>query len=307
MNKRKIIFVIGPTSSGKTDIAIDIVKEFGFDFEKREWNAEIVGADSRQIFNDFDLTSGKATHEELNQKTGNPNSPEEKVLITHHLINYIDPGTYFSVFDYQKVALEIIEDIWNRGKVPVVCGGTGQYIDSIYYKEEFSPVGEDKVFRDECDKKSLEELVLELKEKDVEASNRVDLKNKVRVVRALEIINALGYLPERNVEKRFAENHYDIKIVNTTRRFTRDELRARVETRFRRRLSEGMVEEVKNAKTKYNLSSEYLEKLGLEFRYVSQYLDERISYELMVQLLVFETRKYARRQETWFGKYSDWL
>lgn len=300
---RKIIFVVGPTSSGKTDLAVEAVRNLGFDFEKNEWNAEIVGADSRQIFNDFDLTTGKATFDELNVA---PNADSaDKFLIKHHFINHIDPGTYYSVFDYQNEALAVLEDIWTRGKVPVVCGGTGQYIDAVYFQEEFVSVPEDKTFRGECDKASLEELVIRLQEKDKAASERIDLKNKVRVVRALEIINSLGYLPERKIKKRFSTELYDVQIINTTGKFTRDELRSRVETRFRKRLAEGMVEEVKSAMGRYGLGYEYLEKLGLEFRYVAKFLKGEISHELMVELLVFETRKYARRQETWFKKYLD--
>jgi tRNA dimethylallyltransferase len=303
MNKDKrkqIYFVIGPTSSGKTDIAIDLVKSFGFDIDRGEWRAEIVGADSRQIFRDFDLTTGKATEEELNL-------PEGKV--EHHMMGCVDPGTYFSVVDYQQIALTIIEDIWSRGKVPIVCGGTGQYIDAIYYDERVPEVLPDEDFRKEMEDKSEAELYEMLKVKDERRASKIDRYNKVRLIRALEIINKIGIIPERQIKERFVLENYgeevEVHVINTSRKYDRDMLRERVEARFRRRIDEGMIEEVRNAKEKYNLSSEYLEKLGLEFRYVSQYLESKISYELMIDLLVCETRKYARRQETYFRKYKN--
>jgi tRNA dimethylallyltransferase len=256
---------------------------------------EIVGADSRQLLKGFDLTSGKATVEELNSLG---------VPVVHHLLSCVTPGSYFSVVDYHNLALPIIDAIWQRGGVPVVCGGTGQYVDSIFFKEELPVVPPDEALRAGLEKLSLSELSEILKVKDEKAWGRIDRNNKVRLVRALEIVSQMGSLPERKVEKRFGED-VEIEIINTTHKFDRDTLRDRIETRFRRRLSEGMVEEVRRDKEKYNLSSEYLEKLGLEYRYVNQFLDGRISHELMVQLLVFETRKYARRQETWFKKYLN--
>lgn len=293
-NKKKIYFVVGPTSSGKTDLAIEVVRDLG----KRadgSWIGEIIGADSRQILEGFDLTSGKATYEELHS-LGTP--------ITHHLLSCVRPGKYFSVVDYTNLALPIIENIWQRGGVPIICGGTGQYIDAIYFKEELPKVKPDKELRNELEKLSLEELQTMLKDLDPQAFSRIDRQNKVRLIRAIEIAKTLGVVPERKKEKRFSED-VEIIFINTTGKFDRDTLRDRIETRFRRRLVQGMVEEVKRDKEKFGLSSEYLESLGLEYRYVNQYLDGRISYELMVQLLVFETRKYARRQETWFRKYLN--
>lgn len=290
--KKKIYFVIGPTSSGKTDLAIEVVGNLG----KREdgsWLGEIVGADSRQLLEGFDLASGKATKEEL-ESLSEP--------IKHHLLSCVTPGKYFSVVDYLHLALPIINDIWERGGVPVVCGGTGQYIDAIYFKEELPAVMPDKNLREDLNKLSLEELQEHLKKLDNAAYLRIDIKNKVRLIRAIEIASLLGRMPERKKENRW-DDDVEIIFINTTGKFERDVLRERIEKRFRLRLENGMIEEVKKDREKYNLSSEYLENLGLEYRYVSQYLDGKISYELMVQLLVFETRKYARRQETWFRKY----
>lgn len=291
---KKIYFVIGPTSSGKTDLAIEVVATLG----KRDdgsWLGEIVGADSRQLLEGFDLTSGKATAEELHS-LGTP--------ISHHLLSCVRPGKYFSVVDYAHLALPIIQDIWQRGGVPVVCGGTGQYIDAIYFKEDLPEVKPNQDLRKELDNHRLEELQKRLKKLDPEAFSRIDANNRVRLIRAIEIVKAIGTMPKRKKEKRFSDD-VEITFINTTGKFDRDTLRNRIESRFRRRLAQGMVEEVRRDKEKYNLTSEYLENLGLEYRYVNQYLDGRISYKLMVQLLVFETRKYARRQETWFRKYLN--
>jgi tRNA dimethylallyltransferase len=158
---KKIYFVVGPTSSGKTDLAIEVVAKLG----KREdgsWLGEIVGADSRQLLKGFDLTSGKATFEELNSLG---------VPVVHHLLSCVTPGSYFSVVDYQNLALPIIDDIWQRGGVPVVCGGTGQYVDTIFFKEELPVAPPDEALRAELEKLSLSELseMLKLRMKELGA------------------------------------------------------------------------------------------------------------------------------------------
>jgi tRNA dimethylallyltransferase len=294
INKKKIYFVIGPTASGKTDLAIELVSKLGKKSDGN-WLGEIVGADSRQLFKGFDLTSGKATFEELHS-LGLP--------VVHHLLSCVAPGNYFSVVDYKNLALPIIEDIWARGGVPVVCGGTGQYVDTIYFKEDLPDVPHDENLRSELNKMPLQDLQEKLKKLDTEAFSRIDVNNKVRLVRAIEIAQMLGKVPKRQLQQRFGVE-VEVAFINTTGKFDRDTLRARIEKRFRKRLDDGMVEEMRRDKELYGLTSKYLENLGLEYRYLSQYIDGKISYELMVQLLVFETRKYARRQETWFRKYLN--
>ena len=199
----------------------------------------------------------------------------------------------------------MVFDILKRGKVPIICGGTGQYIDAIYFDEELSPVPADQKFRDLYNVKTHEELFELIKAKDERTANKIDKNNKVRLVRALEIIEALGKVPETVKKERFDKNIFDIQIINTSRKFDRDTLRERIAKRLEQRLEQGMVEEVRAAKEKYRLSSTYLNGLGLEFKNINKFLDGEINYEEMIKNLVLEIGQYAKRQETWFRKYEN--
>jgi tRNA dimethylallyltransferase len=295
--QKQIIFVIGSTSSGKTDKTIQIAKDFGFLENSKELKSEIIGADSRQIFRDFNLTTGKVTKEEL--------LLEDNIFIKHHLIDIINPGEYFSVVDFQKLCISIVENLFSQNKIPIICGGTGQFIDSIFFDQTFPKTLPNLEFREKMQKLSCEELFLLLQEKDKNRAEKIDKNNKVRIIRSLEILEENDFVPEISLKERFSKEEFLVKVINMNDNFDRKQLRERIEKRLKKRFEEGMIEEVKNVKEKYNLSSDYLESLGLEFRYISQFLDGKISYDLMFERLVFETRKYAKRQETWFKKYKN--
>jgi tRNA dimethylallyltransferase len=299
-SKRKIFFIIGPTSSGKTSLSIQLAKDIG--------NAEIVSADSRQVFRDFDLASGKVTQEEMEN-------------IPHHLLDVVNPGEYFSVVDFTKLALEKIEEIYSRGNTPIVCGGTGFYIDSLLYEYELPPVPVNQRLRNELADKKPEELFKILKkiylkniflkikylffgDEFLQKYNQPDFKkNKHRMSRVIEVVSHLGYLPKLVKKERFSKENFEVKIISTN--VDRESLKQKINTRLIERIEAGMIEEIKSAKEKYNLSFEYLEGLGLEFKWIAKYLQEKVTKEEMIENLNKEIYQFARRQESWFRRYKE--
>jgi tRNA dimethylallyltransferase len=300
-SKQKIYFVIGPTSSGKTALSIDLAKKLG--------HCEIISADSRQVYKDFDLSSGKVTE-------------KEKEGIPHHLLDVVNPGQPFSVVDYTNLALEKIQETITRGNTPIVCGGTGFYIDSILYNYSLPNVSKNEPLRKKLEKKSTDELFKILKDKLLhnflektkylffsnttlkKFRNPDHGKNKHRLIRAIEIVEEMGYIPELSKTKRFEDGKFEVHIVSTQVR--REELKKKIFSRLLERLNLGMIEEIRGVKEKYGLSFEYLEKLGLEFKWVAKLLQNQITKEQLIENLNNEIYQYARRQETWFKRYSKY-
>lgn len=261
---------------------------------KKLKNAEIVSADSRQIYRDFDLSSGKVTKQEMEN-------------IPHHMLDIVNPGEYFSVVDFTELALEKIEDIYKRGNVPIVCGGTGFYIDSLLYDYQLPNVKKNDFLRKDLENKSQEELFYVLQKinpSDAEKiENNIEYRNnKHRMMRRIEVVNSLGYFPTLTKVARFSSAMYKVKIINIKRE--EQDLKKRIYMRLLERIDQGMLEEIERVKDKYNLSFHYLEKLGLEFKWTAKYLKGEISKEEMVERLNLETGQYAKRQISWFKRYE---
>jgi tRNA dimethylallyltransferase len=276
-NEGKIYFVVGPTASGKTKLAIDLAKKH---------NGEVVSADSRQIYRDLNLSTGKVTQKEMEG-------------IPHHMLDILNPGEDFSVVAYTDQALGIIEEIFSRGKTPIVCGGTGFYIDNLLYDYGLPPTSKDEDLRKVLESKTKEELFTELKALDPAFAKKIDKDNKVRLVRALEIAKSLGSVPPLQKTLRF-QNY---KIVFTD--LDRSKVRENISRRLDERIKEGMIEEIKAVKEKYRLSDKYLEGLGLEFRWVNRFLIGVIDKQVMRHMLYIDICKYARRQDGWFRRYKN--
>lgn len=295
--KKIIYFVIGPTSSGKTALSIELAKKIG--------NAEIISADSRQVYRDFDLSSGKVTEAEMEN-------------IPHHLLDVINPGEYFSVVDFTELALKKIDEIFPRGNTPIVCGGTGFYIDSLLYDYNLPDVKQDPEQRTDLESKSAPELYKILIRKlfsfpnlrfflrNIKTFRRFsDLEyrnNPHRLMRAIEVVNQLGYIPALQKEKRFPDNEFTVEIINI--KITKEKLHEKIYKRLLERIENGMIEEIVKVKEKYNLTFPYLEKLGLEFKWVARLLQDKISKEEMTEKLFIEICQYAKRQKTWFKRYD---
>jgi len=293
--KKRLYFIVGPTSSGKTEISIKLAKVL----EAQEYamgrsaKCEIISADSRQVYRYFDLSSGKVTKEEMRD-------------IPHHMLDIVDPGQKYTVVDYVKDATRIIEEVLSRGNIPIVVGGTGFYIDSLIYDYDLPQVKMNEELRKELESRSTEQLFIELESIDPEYAaqhNNAEFKNnRHRLVRAVEIARALGNIPALNKKERYGTDEFQKHIIFTET--DQDSLKEKIKTRIVDRLQKGMVAEIQRAMQKYNLSYEYLESLGLEFKYVSRLLQKQIDESSMIEELAKEHIQYARRQDTWFRRYK---
>ncbi|MBP6857839.1 MAG: tRNA (adenosine(37)-N6)-dimethylallyltransferase MiaA [Candidatus Pacebacteria bacterium] len=269
----KIIVVCGPTATGKSDYAVELAKKVG---------GEVVSADSRQIYKGLDIGSGKITKREMKG-------------VPHHLLDVANPKRVFSVTQYKKLADKAIKDILSRGKTPIIAGGTGFYIDAIICDIVFPAVPPNKTLRKELEKLSLEKLQEKLENLDPRRFNLVDQKNKVRLIRAIEIATVLGSVPELK-----KTNSYDVEWICLD--FSDDILKERIHIRLFARIR-GIVTEVKRLHTE-GVSWKRLESLGLEYKYMALYLQKKISREEMVSGIEKDSWQYAKRQRTWFKKYA---
>jgi tRNA dimethylallyltransferase len=270
----KIIVVCGPTATGKSDYAVKLAKEN---------NGEVISADSRQVYKGLDIGSGKITTEEMQG-------------VPHHLLDVADPKDVFSVTQYQALAVQAIEDIIARGKNPILCGGTGMYIDAVVCGTIFPAVPPNETLRKELQDLTLEELSHKLEKLDPKRFALIDTKNKVRLIRAIEIATTLGSVPETITNPQYeVEWHY--------LDFPDKVLKERIHIRLFARIREGMIEEVQRLHDE-GVSWERLESLGLEYKYLALFLQEKTDKETMLKDLEMAIWHYAKRQRTWFKKYA---
>ncbi len=265
--------ILGPTASGKSDLAVKIAREF---------NGEIISADSRQVYRGLNIGSGKITKKEMRG-------------VPHHLLDVVSPKKIFTVVQYQKLARKAIWKIWQRGKLPIICGGTGFYIQSVIEGTIIPEVTPNLKLRKTLEKKTTEDLFKLLRSKDSFRAENIDSKNRRRLIRALEIIESLGEVPKLKAEPIKA----DILIIGVKK--SKDELKNLIKKRLNKRLKQGMIKEVEKLK-KRSLSWERLENLGLEYRYVARFLQNKISKGKMIKILEAEIWHYAKRQMTWFKR-----
>ncbi len=275
VQKPKIIVVCGPTATGKSDYAVTLAQKN---------NGEIISADSRQVYRGLDIGSGKITFQEMQG-------------IPHHLLDVASPKRVFSVVQFQTKARKAIRDIVKRGKTPIICGGTGFYIDALIYDQSFPLVKSNTVLRKALEKLTTAELAEKLHILDTERFETIDVHNRVRLIRAIEIATALGSVPK--IEKK---SLYDVVWYYLD--FPDEVLQKRIHDRLLKRLSQGMEDEVRHLH-KNGVSWKRLEALGLEYRYFALYLQGTLSKETMLAQLESEIWKYAKRQRTWFKKYAQ--
>ena len=273
---KKLIVIEGTNASGKSGLGVELALRYG---------GEIVSADSRQVFRGLDLGSGKITKEEMRG-------------VPHHLIDVREPGDFFSMADFQKLAYAAIDDILARGKIPFLVGGTGLYVDSVTDGYELSDVEPDLALRAHLETFETPALYAMLREKLPDT--QIDPKNRNRVMRALERLAADDYHPGRRAPR------YETLKLGVT--WPREILKARIDERLERRLSQGMVEEVRSL-LDAGVSTEFLMKLGLEYRYLTRYLLGEMGYDQMVLELGNAIKKFAKRQMTWFRREENlhWL
>lgn len=271
---KRLIVVCGPTATGKSDYAVELAQKI---------NGEIISADSRQVYKGLDIGSGKIAVEEMQG-------------IPHHLIDVTDPKEVFSVTQYQTLATKAIEEIVACGNIPIICGGTGLYIDAIVCGTVFPAVPPNPKLRAELQELPLEDLQQRLENLDPRRFALVDKKNKVRLIRAIEIATTLGSVPEIVTNPQYdVEWHY--------LDFSDEILKKRIHDRLLKRMDMGMVEEIQKLHSE-GISWERLESLGLEYRYIAMYLQEKKDKETMLKELEMAIWHYAKRQRTWFKKYA---
>jgi len=272
----KLIVIAGTNASGKSGLGVELAARYG---------GEVISADSRQVFEGLDLGSGKITKEEMKG-------------VPHHLIDVCKPGDFFSMADFQRLAYQAIDDIIARGKLPFLVGGTGLYVDSVADGYELSDRAPDLALRAHLETFETPKLYEMLVEKLPDTE--IDPRNRNRVMRALERLAADDYHPGKKCPK------YQVLRLGVT--WEREILKARIDERLWRRLNEGMVEEVEGLMDA-GVSTEFLMKLGLEYRYLTRYLLGELEYDQMVLELGNAIKKFAKRQMIWFRKTKDlhWL
>lgn len=294
MKKPAIISVIGPTSSGKSELAVNLAKKF---------NGEIISADSRQIYRGFDLSSGKVEGKWISRHPGQhkPSAGDagSKVFmyksIPHYLIDEANPKLQYSVAKFQAKAKKIIKDILKRGKLPIICGGTMHWVDSVVYEQSLPEVKPNLKLRKELEKISTENLFKRLQKLDSVRAANIDSKNPRRLIRAIEIIEATGKaVPEQKLESPY-------KIVWIGINPGKETLEKNIYKRISQRIKQGMISEIENLH-KQGLSWKKLESYGLEFKFISQLLQNKISKQEMIEQLFTSHKQYVKRQLTWWKR-----
>ena len=280
--KIPIIVVAGPTASGKTGLAIELAKEF---------DGEIVNADSMQIYKYMDIGTAKPT-------------VEERAQAKHHLIDFLNPDEEFSVADYTQKAHEVIGDIYGRGKIPVMAGGTGLYINSVINDVSFGEIETDHALREELEERArtegIESLVNELKEFDPVSAQRIHPNNVRRVVRAIEFYRTTGVpISEHQEMTKQIESRYNplMLLIN----HDREKLYERINLRVDIMMNEGLVDEVqKLVDMGYNKNLNSMQGIG--YKEIIDYFDGVYSLDYAVDLIKQSSRRYAKRQMTWFKR-----
>ncbi len=274
--KSKIIVICGPTATGKTAKSIELAKKLG---------GEVISADSRQIYKYLNIGTAKITIKEMEG-------------IPHHMIDIVEPNKKFSVAQYKKMTEEIIQDIHSRGKIPILVGGTGMYIDAVIYNRNFPEVPPNPELRSELKQLDTIQLYARIVELDPMRAETIDKDNRVRLIRAIEIAEALGSVPAQEP----TESPYDVEIHYID--LPDNELKEKIHTRNVHRLENGLIEEIEMLHKDHGLSWKRMNELGLEYRYVSQFVQGEIeTKEKLIEILDQKTWQYVKRQRTWFKKY----
>ncbi len=286
---KPIVYVIGgPTASGKSKLAVELAKKI---------NGEIISADSMQIYKEMNIGTAKVNKEEMQG-------------VQHYLVDFVSPDERYSVSNFKKDAEKAIEEILEKGKTPIVVGGTGLYIDSLIYGIEFQNEEVDLEYREKlnkiADEKGLESLYKKAQEIDPEAMKKISINDRKRIIRVLEIYHKTGKTKtEQELQSRKNEVKYEYKVFAIT--MDREKLYERIEKRVDLMIEQGLIEEVKQILEKYHTFPTAMQGLG--YKEVVEYLEGFCTKEEMIEKIKKETRHYAKRQLTWFRKNKEiiWL
>ena len=293
---KKMITILGPTASGKTPVAAHLAASIG---------GEIISADSRQVYRRMDIGTGKdlKDYEIIKFKV-----QSSKFKVPHHLIDIREPGTKYNLFEYQQDFFDAYQDIQSRGAVPILCGGTGLYIEAVLKGYHLSPVPQNQALRDSLEGKSLDELTKMLTELKAKTGsnmhNKTDVDSCQRAIRAIEIETAiLTSTPNpSSTEEGSAFGRRELPPVDSVIigiNIDRELRREKITRRLKARLEEGMIDEVK-ALLDEGIPAEDLIYYGLEYKFVTEYITGKTSYDEMYSRLEIAIHQFAKRQMTWF-------
>ena len=287
MDKPLVVVVLGPTASGKTSLGIEIAEKFG---------GEIVSADSMQIYENMDIATAKPTADEL-------------LRVKHHLIGFVPIGEKFSVAKYKEKALEAIDDILSRGKLPIVVGGTGFYIDTLVKNTEFLDYEESDIrekLEERCNSEGVESLYNELKSIDPKTAERLHINDTKRIIRALDVYYSTGKtISEQEEASHLNKSKYKWCLIGL-RAQDRQYLYDRINLRVDMMLEEGLIEETRNF---FNSEASATAAQAIGYKELKPYIDSLVSLNTAVEKLKMESRRYAKRQLTWFRRNPEihWL
>ena len=269
-----ILVIVGTTASGKSDLAVALALRYG---------GEVISADSRQVYQQLNETTGKITQEEMRE-------------VPHHMLSIINPGETYNAHDFADQAMKCIQEIYDRENIPIIAGGSGFYIDTLLFEGVTAKVPPDPSYRKRMEKVNLQTLQQTLHKKDHEAYKRIDVQNPQRLIRALEILRSLKKFPIQKKKKRYA---YHMIGITHARPHLRERIAKRLDNRFK-----AMTKEIQ-ALLDSGIPKEWFEKLGLECRHIAIMLTENISKEKTKENLMKAIFAYAKRQETWLKQHPE--
>lgn len=277
VQREKVAVIIGPTAVGKTKLSIDLAKAL---------NGEIISGDSMQIYRTMDIGTAKVTKEEMDG-------------IPHYMVDIKNPEDSFSVAEFQERVRKHIREITERGKLPIIVGGTGLYIQSVLFDYQFTDDAGDTIYREQMEKLALERGVeyvhKKLQEVDPESAERIHANNVRRVIRALEIFHTTGEKMSEQLEKQENELLYDVSLIGLT--MDREMLYDRINLRVDIMMDQGLLEEVEGLYNRGIRDCQSIQAIG--YKEIYDYFEDRVSLEEAVSQLKTNSRRYAKRQLTW--------
>lgn len=283
MKKIPLVILTGPTAVGKTNLSIQLAKNL---------NMDIVSADSMQIYKYMDIGSAKITNEEMQG-------------VKHYLIDEVNPDFSFSVSEFQQRANNYIDEIVTNGKIPLVTGGTGLYLNSLIYNMDFAKSDADNELREmlrvELEENGIDYMYEKLKSLDEEAANRIHKNNTKRVIRAIEVCMSGKKMSDFSNDLKLNEKYEPIIIVLNR---DREHLYRRINKRVDIMISQGLEDEVKNL-LNMGYSSDLVSMQGIGYKEVIKYLNNEYTYEEAIEIIKRDSRRYAKRQLTWFRRYEN--
>jgi len=281
---KKLVVIVGPTATGKSDLGVVLAQNCSSLHQASGLvgQGEIISADSRQVYRGLDIGTGKITHKEMRG-------------IPHHLLDVVDPQKQFSVAEYKILADTAIADIYTLEHIPFLVGGSGMYISAVVDDQTFPDVPPNETLRTELSQKSVAELFTLLEARDPERAKNIEAQNPRRLIRALEIVDALGTVPKQKEQ----ELREDVCMIGLD--MPDEELQKRITTRLQSRFENGMKEEAE-ALHAHGLSYERMHELGLEYHFLALLLKKELSKEECVTQLNTAIWHYAKRQRMWFKR-----